>query len=379
MSILKRSLTFELSSFGGKKNINSSKYKRKRKIFPFLIFLFSFIFFFSFFDPKPRILFKHQIMGVKCDLRSSSTKFVEPSSLKSSKPFLRGDENPSVEKQCIIPHFFKDYLFEKSLNRDLTPYSESPPYTACGEPYDLLTMDLELKHIPRLGTCRGDFAPTIDVVFKSHTYISKGWRSWRQRVLAHPPFMDILQRVKLVETVHVFSNLEICKDSERPFSLLYWWNSTTHTFFIASQEISPSLEDVYEILRLPLFRNGEVVNISLSPDESKAIKFLEDAVKKTLKKPALKAARKGKASSEEVPKDTSVGGDKGSRANFWGWIRYFWREYADGMDEEANGDSLKEGTDFVVGEDNSSSYELEAFIAFLLSRHLFRDIPMRRF
>ena len=41
------------------------------------------------------------------------------------------------------------------------------------------------------------------------------------------------------------------------------------------------------------------------------------------------------------------------------------------MDEEANGDSLKEGTDFVVGEGNSSSYELETFIAFFLSRHLF--------
>ena len=41
------------------------------------------------------------------------------------------------------------------------------------------------------------------------------------------------------------------------------------------------------------------------------------------------------------------------------------------MDEKANGDSLKEGTDFVVGEGNSSSYELEAFIAFILSRLLF--------
>ena len=41
------------------------------------------------------------------------------------------------------------------------------------------------------------------------------------------------------------------------------------------------------------------------------------------------------------------------------------------MDEEANEDILKEGTNFVVGEGNSSSYELEAFIAFLLSRHLF--------
>ena len=124
-------------------------------------------------------------------------------------------------------------------------------------------------------------------------------------------------------------------------------------------------------MRLPLFGHGEVVNISLSFDESKAVKFLEDAIEKTLKKPILKAARREKAPNEEVLEDASVGGDKGSRANFWGWIRYFQREYADGMDEEANGDSLKEGTDFVVGEGNSSSYELETFIAFFLSRHLF--------
>ena len=135
-------------------------------------------------------------------------------------------------------------------------------------------------------------------------------------VLAHPLFMDNLQRVKLVNTILMFSSLEISKDSESLLSLLYRWNPTSHTFFTGCQEISPSLEDVYEILRLPLFGDSEVINISLYPDESKAVKFLENAVKKTLKKPVLKAARKGKASSEEVPEDTSVGGDKGSRANF---------------------------------------------------------------
>ena len=184
-------------------------------------------------------------------------------------------------------------------------------------------MDLELKHIPRLGTCRRDFSPTIDVVFKSHTSISRGWKSWCRMVFAHPPFMDILQRVKFVETNLVFSNLEISKDSESLLSLLYWWNSVSHTFFIGCQEISISLEDVYEILRLPLFGHGEVVNISLSFDESKAVKFLEDAIEKTLKKPILKVARREKAPNEEVLEDASVGGDKGSRANFWGWIRYF--------------------------------------------------------
>jgi len=66
-----------------------------------------------------------------------------------------------------------------------------------------------------------------------------------------------------------------------------------------------------------LFRDGEVVNISLSLDKSKAVKFLEDAVKKTLKKPVLEAAKKGKAPIDEIPEDTKVGRDKGSRANFW--------------------------------------------------------------
>ena len=48
------------------------------------------------------------------------------------------------------------------------------------------------------------------------------------------------------------------------------------------------------------------------------------------------------------------------------------------MDEEVNGDSLKEGADFVVGEGNSSSYELKAFITFLPSRHLFKGYPLEK-
>ena len=54
----------------------------------------------------------------------------------------------------------------------------------------------------------------------------------------------------------------------------------------------------------------------MSSDEAKAVKFLENAVKKTLKKPILKAARKEKAPSEEMVEDNSVGVDKGFRANF---------------------------------------------------------------
>ena len=75
-------------------------------------------------------------------------------------------------------------------------------------------------------------------------------------------------------------------------------------------------------------------------------------------KPILKAVRKGKAPNEEALEDTNVGGDKGSKVNFWEWIRYFWRKYADGVDEKAYTNSLKEGTNFVVGECNSNPYKI---------------------
>ena len=74
-------------------------------------------------------------------------------------------------------YYPEDYLFDKSLDWDLALCFEEPPYTAYGIPDDLLTIDLELKHIPRLGTCRGDYAPTIDVVFKSHTSVPRDWKS----------------------------------------------------------------------------------------------------------------------------------------------------------------------------------------------------------
>ena len=64
-----------------------------------------------------------------------------------------------------------------------------------------------------------------------------------------------------------------------------------------------------------MFGDGEVANISLSLDEAKVVKFLKDAVQKTLKKQILKAARKRKAPSNKMPEDTNVGNDKGSRAN----------------------------------------------------------------
>ena len=139
MSILKRYLIFEISSFWREKS-NSSKYKRKRNIF---------LAYFSLF------FFPTQNLESFLDMKSWVSNMVPR----------------KYEGTLHVNHRFSTQNLESD---------------------DLLTMDQDLKHIPRPGICRGDFAPTIYVVFKSHTSVSRGWRSWYQRVLAHLPFMDIL-------------------------------------------------------------------------------------------------------------------------------------------------------------------------------------------
>ena len=105
-------------------------------------------------------------MSTKHGLRSIFAKFLESSPSNINSLLLGGDENSSTEEQWIISPFFKDHLFDKSLDWDSIPCSEDPPCIACGEPDDLLTMDMDLNHILRLDTCRREFAPTIDMVFK---------------------------------------------------------------------------------------------------------------------------------------------------------------------------------------------------------------------
>uniref|UniRef100_A0A2N9J539 Uncharacterized protein n=1 Tax=Fagus sylvatica TaxID=28930 RepID=A0A2N9J539_FAGSY len=178
-------------------------------------------------------------------LYSTSKASEDPEVLKGNKTLLGGSENPPAPKSWANPNFFEDYLFDKTpLKSFHVCNSDDPPLFVYSVPDHLLLMDIDLKQIPCLVVSRGDFAPSVDVVFKSHTS-SKGWKSWCQH-----------------------------------------------------------LEKSYLHVQAP--------------------------------------------------------------------------EHADGVDEEVDNDTLKEGVDYVVGEGNYDSYELEAFIAFFLSRHLFEGYPNKK-
>jgi hypothetical protein len=144
---------------------------------------------------------------------------------------LGGSENPPAPESWANSNFFEDYLFDKTpLKSFHVCNSDDHPFLVYSVPDHLLLMDIDLKQIPRLVVSRGDFAPSVDVVFKSHILASKGWKSWCQH-LEKSSYMSNLQQVQLFETVLAFFTLDISKDAGGLMPLLYHWNLLAHTFF----------------------------------------------------------------------------------------------------------------------------------------------------
>ena len=86
-------------------------------------------------------------MGAKRTIRSNSSKVVEPSTPKINRPLMGGDEILQPMSSGSFPLSLKTTCLIKVLIGTV-PYTLDLPYMACGELGDLLTMDLDLKHIP---------------------------------------------------------------------------------------------------------------------------------------------------------------------------------------------------------------------------------------
>lgn len=82
----------------------------------FLFFVFPYLL--PFQTQISEFLISIKLMGVKCSLRSNTSK--------SNRPLLGGEENPSTKEKWIIPPFFEDYLFNKSFDWESIPCSANP-------------------------------------------------------------------------------------------------------------------------------------------------------------------------------------------------------------------------------------------------------------
>ncbi|PQP93506.1 uncharacterized protein Pyn_29656 [Prunus yedoensis var. nudiflora] len=167
---------------------------------------------------------------------------------------------------------------------------------------------------------RGLF-PAVPLFFQYPCGTSKGWSEWVGRELRDPSTRDILSRAGVLDAVFLSRAWDIHVEAKMLRHVVRRWSTETHTFVCSWGEFTPTLEDVANILHLPLCSSQDPFHITLTP---------EDKLK-------LEALRKGAPTSPS----TSL--------HFSNWIQFF-------------GDVNR-----------NESCRLAAFISLWLGRFLFCD------
>ncbi|KAK9277971.1 hypothetical protein L1049_027528 [Liquidambar formosana] len=194
----------------------------------------------------------------------------------------------------------------------------------------------EASSLPRFCIERGDFLAS-SVQFGSHSQPSTGWKAWCDEMCGEESSSAKLQSAGILKAVKLSAILDVKRDKQSLEFLLSRWSAETHTFVTAWGEFGITLEDVVVLTWLTPFGEEKWSGIILSPQEQKADEALRDAV-------------------------VEIGGSQ-KKCTLSGWVRYFYKDFG------AKGKSAKPG----VG--HESDYELEAFIAYWLCRHVLEGGP----
>ncbi|XP_024017092.1 uncharacterized protein LOC112090317 [Morus notabilis] len=184
---------------------------------------------------------------------------------------------------------------------------------------------------------RMDYTVT-PLLFRCPARSSSEWRSWVQSELENQGVRDQLDRAGIFSALVSSTQIGIFRDIRGLRHIVRRWNKTTHTFVCAWGEFTPTLDDVYMLLRLPIMGDESPFSIELSEEEAKVESLLVE----------------GMSLCRQVNKRQS------SRPSFACWIRYFW--------------GTREKEKFYPGGGYDKGCRLEALICLWLSKFVFPEL-----
>ena len=85
--------------------------------------------------------------------------------------------------------------------------------------------------------------------------------------LSDTGFMGLLQRAGVLKTIVSSRCLSNYRDLFNLRHLVRWWRTTTHTFFLSYSEMTMTLEDVVNLLLLPILGDVDPGTLELSLEE----------------------------------------------------------------------------------------------------------------
>ncbi|PQP91549.1 uncharacterized protein Pyn_07606 [Prunus yedoensis var. nudiflora] len=109
--------------------------------------------------------------------------------------------------------------------------------------------------------------PAVPLFFQHPCSISKSWSEWVDRELLDPSTCDILHRAQVLEAIFLSKLWDIHIEARMLRHVVRRWSKATHTFVCSWGEFTPTLEDVANIVRLPVCGNRSPFDIALTPAE----------------------------------------------------------------------------------------------------------------
>ncbi|KAJ1419767.1 Aminotransferase-like, plant mobile domain [Sesbania bispinosa] len=178
------------------------------------------------------------------------------------------DRNPPLRPFRPAPasgdDFFKDSLVSKVVRREEALLFHNVPNT----PTHLVGPSLLCSRVRRQ-----EF-PWSPILFSTRSTFTGCWAEWVDHVFSNDaPFVDILNKVGIADAIKLSPRLGIFRKVDDLEYLVQRWSHTTHTFYTAWGEFTPTLEDVYVLLKLPMFGDCDISNISV---ESHLIDMAKD-------------------------------------------------------------------------------------------------------
>lgn len=170
----------------------------------------------------------------------------------------------------------KDHLF--SLNDGLKKGRPPPSIkNICtlmgGEPAPETIPTIDPTTVSRCCIEKGLF-PAVPLFFQYPCGITKGWSEWVESELANPVSLDILRRTEVLDAIFLSRKYEIHLEVELLRHVVRRWSTDTHTFICSWGEFTPTLEDVVNLLHLPVSGNQDPFNILLSAEDKKRLHIL---------------------------------------------------------------------------------------------------------
>ena len=95
----------------------------------------------------------------------------------------------------------------------------------------------------------------------------QAWPIWVDKELSDEEFVGRLERVGILKAVAISRNLKGFKGAKGLRHLVCRWCLSLHTFFFSVGELTITLEDVVNNFLLPVFRDENPFDISLSEED----------------------------------------------------------------------------------------------------------------